>query len=46
MAGVPVDLEIYRGVVHEFIKMGRAVPQALQAQADASRALRKAFNHG
>ena len=46
MAGVPVDLEIYRGVVHEFIKMGRAVPQALQAHADASRALRKAFNHG
>jgi acyl-CoA thioesterase FadM len=24
-AGVPVDLEIYRGVIHEFIKMGRAI---------------------
>jgi acetyl esterase len=46
LAGVPVDLEIYRGVVHEFIKMGRAVPQALQAHADAARALRKAFDHG
>lgn len=43
MAGVAVDLEIYRGVVHEFIKMGRAIPQALQAHADAARALKKAF---
>jgi acetyl esterase len=43
-AGVPVALEIYRGVTHEFIKMGRAIPQALQAQADAARALREAFN--
>ena len=37
-AGVAVDLEIYRGVTHEFIKMGRALPeasQALQAAADA-----------
>jgi hypothetical protein len=25
---VPVDLEIYRGVVHDFIKMGRAIPEA------------------
>ena len=43
MAGVPVDLEIYRGVVHEFIKMGRAIPEARQAQADAAAALRAAF---
>lgn len=42
-AGVPVALEIYRGVVHEFIKMGRAVPEALQAHADAAAALRQAF---
>ena len=42
-AGVPVDLEIYRGVVHEFIKMGRAIPQAQRAHADAARALRVAF---
>ncbi len=42
-AGVPVDLEIYRGVVHEFIKMGRAIPQAHSAHADAARALRSAF---
>ncbi|MEZ2293468.1 alpha/beta hydrolase [Variovorax sp. RCC_210] len=42
-AGVPVDLEIYRGVIHEFIKMGRAIPEALQAHDDAARALREAL---
>jgi acetyl esterase len=42
-ARVPVDLEIYRGVIHEFIKMGRAIPEALQAHADAARALREAL---
>lgn len=43
MAGVTVDLEIYRGVVHGFVNMGRSVPQALQAHADAAKALRQAF---
>lgn len=43
LAGVQVDLEIYRGVTHEFIKMGRAIPEARQAHADAARALRQAF---
>ena len=42
-AGVPVDIEIYRGVIHEFIKMGRAIPEALTAHADAARALRAAL---
>jgi acetyl esterase len=42
-AGVSVDLEIYRGVTHEFIKMGRAIPEAVKAQADAVQALRLAF---
>ena len=42
-AGVPVELEIYRGVIHEFVKMGRAVPEALAAQADAARALKEAL---
>jgi acetyl esterase len=42
-AGVPVELEIYRGVIHEFVKMGRAIPEALQAQADAARALKEAL---
>ena len=43
-AGVPVDLEIYRGVTHEFIKMGRILPEARHAHADAARALRHAFH--
>ena len=43
-AGVPVDLEIYRGVTHEFIKMGRIIPEAQHAHADAARALRQAFH--
>ncbi len=43
MAGVPVELEIYRGVVHEFIKMGRAIPEAKASHADAARALQEAF---
>lgn len=42
-AGVSVDLEIYRGVTHEFIKMGRALPEARQAHADAARALKAAL---
>jgi acetyl esterase len=44
MAGGAVDLEIYRGVVHEFIKMGRAIPEALRAHTDAARALKNAFS--
>ena len=43
-AGVSVDLEIYRGVTHEFIKMGRILPEARHAHADAARALRHAFH--
>ena len=43
MAGVPVALEIYRGVTHEFIKMGRVIAEARQAHADIAAALRAAF---
>ena len=43
LAGVPVDLEIYAGVVHGFIQFGRAIPSALTAHNDAARALRHAF---
>lgn len=43
LAGVPVDLDIYRGVTHEFIKMGRVLPEARQAHRDAAQALRAAF---
>lgn len=42
-AGVPVQLELWRGVVHDFIKMGRAVPEALHAHAAAALALKEAF---
>jgi acetyl esterase len=41
--GVPVALEIWRGVTHEFIKMGRAIPEARQAHATAALALAEAF---
>lgn len=42
-AHVPVDLEIVRGVTHDFIKMGRALDEARHAQALAGAALRRAF---
>ena len=32
-AGVPVELELYRGVTHDFIKMGRVLDEARHAQA-------------
>jgi len=43
LAGVPVDLEIYKGVVHSFVQMGRVIPEALAAHIDAARALRESF---
>ena len=43
MAGVPVDLEIYKGVTHEFVKMGRVIAEARQAHADMAAALKTAF---
>ena len=42
-ASVAVDLAIYRGVVHDFIKMGRVIPEARQAHAAAGKALLSAF---
>lgn len=43
MAGVPVDLEIYRGVTHDFMKMGRVLPEAVQALDAAAAALKGAW---
>ena len=43
-AGVAVDIEIYRGVTHEFIKMGRAIPEAKLAHQHAAAAIKTAFN--
>ncbi len=42
-AGVAVDLELVRGVTHDFIKMGRMLPEAAQAQQAIADALKKAF---
>lgn len=43
MAGVPVELEIYKGVTHEFVKMGRVIAEARHAHRDMAQALRSAF---
>jgi acetyl esterase len=43
LAGVPVELELYRGVTHDFIKMGRALKEASHAQEVAGQALKQAF---
>ncbi len=42
-AGVPVALREWPGVTHDFIRMGRALPQAGQAVQEAAAALRHAF---
>jgi len=42
-AHVPVELELYRGVTHDFIKLGRALPEAPAAQAVIGAALKAAF---
>ncbi|MEO8154109.1 MAG: alpha/beta hydrolase [Rhizobacter sp.] len=42
-AGVVVDLELYRGVTHDFIKMARSLPEAGAAMDVAAAALKKAF---
>ena len=43
MSGVPVQLELVRGVVHDFIKMGRALREAHAAQDWCAAALREAL---
>ncbi|MEW6703581.1 MAG: alpha/beta hydrolase [Pseudomonadota bacterium] len=40
---VAVQLELYRGLTHDFIKMGRAIPEAALAQQAAADALRAAW---
>jgi acetyl esterase len=42
-AGVPTSLELYRGLTHDFIKMGRAIPEAAIAQTRIGEALRQAW---
>ncbi|MBZ8139982.1 alpha/beta hydrolase [Rubrivivax gelatinosus] len=43
LARVPVALEIARGMTHDFIKMGRALPDAQAALDAAAAALRQAW---
>ena len=40
-AGVDVQLELYRGVTHDFIKMGRQIPEALTALNACAEALKQ-----
>ncbi|MFG6428437.1 alpha/beta hydrolase [Roseateles sp. LYH14W] len=39
-AGVAVQLELYRGVTHDFIKMGRQIPEAITALDACAAAIR------
>jgi acetyl esterase len=41
---VPVQLELTRGVTHDFIKMGRALAEARAAIDVAAQALREALS--
>ena len=41
--GGQVQLELYRGVTHDFIKMGRTIPEALTALDACALALRQAL---
>lgn len=43
-SGVAVQLELFRGVTHDFIKMGRLLPEAISAQQAAAEALKAAFS--
>ncbi len=44
LTGVPVQLEIARGLTHDFIKMGRALKEAAAAQEWIARALKEAWS--
>lgn len=44
LAGVAVELELVRGVTHDFIKMGRALREAAAAQQFAADALARAWS--
>jgi acetyl esterase/lipase len=43
-AGVPVQMDLVRGVTHDFIKMGRALKQAGEAQQFAADALAQSWS--
>jgi len=43
-AGVAVELDLVRGVTHDFIKMGRVLPEAATAQAFIAHHIAEAFS--
>ena len=43
-AGVPVELQVWPGVIHDFINMGRFLPEAAQAHTALAEALKQAFS--
>lgn len=43
-ADVPVQLTVWPGVVHDFINMGRFIPEAYLAHAAVAQALKQAFD--
>jgi acetyl esterase len=45
-AGVPIDFDLVRGVTHDFIKLGRALPEAHTAQDFVAASLRRALFDG
>ncbi|WP_315797576.1 MULTISPECIES: alpha/beta hydrolase [unclassified Bradyrhizobium] len=45
-AGVAVDLKVYPGMIHEFLRMGNVVPDALRARADIGDKLATVFGMG
>ncbi len=45
-AGNRVDARCYRGMIHGFFSMGRAIPEAAHAHRDAAAALREALGTG
>jgi acetyl esterase len=42
-ARVPVELELYRGVTHDFIKLGRSIPEAIGAHQAIGTALARSL---
>lgn len=42
-AGVPVEVRVWPGVIHDFINMGRFLPEAAQAHSELAAALKKSL---
>jgi acetyl esterase len=42
-AGVPVDVRVWPGVIHDFINMGRFLPEAAELHSEMARAVRQAL---